>query len=68
MAVSMNANGMKLLPRTNETSENKPGEMGDPIVLADDVRKKFSAKTELGKSSVWSLSEPLSKFMSETIN
>ena len=49
MAVSMNANGMKLLPRTDETSENKPDEMGDPLIMADDVRKKFSAKIELNE-------------------
>ena len=49
MAVSMNAKGLKLLPRTNENSENMPDEMGFPLAMADDVRKKFSAKPELNE-------------------
>ena len=53
MATSVNAHGMKLLPRTDQNSDSPPSrKAGDPMVMADDVRKKFEAKPELNEQEI----------------
>ena len=44
MGVSMNAKGLKLLPRSKD---HKASEMDDPLIMDKKMREKFNAKVEL---------------------
>ena len=53
LAISKNGHGVNLLPRTNENSLSPPNrELGSPMMMADDVRKKFEAKPELNEQEL----------------